>query len=116
MKQVRPTRFYSNKQEKKVAKSLGGKQVPNSGATPYQKGDVQTSQFLIECKTVIRKQKQVTVYKEWLEKNREEAFAMNKPYNAVTFDFGDGEQFYIINESLFKQLVKMLEEENELST
>ena len=27
----RPTRFYSSKQEKQVAKKLGGKQVANSG-------------------------------------------------------------------------------------
>lgn len=30
---MRPTRFYSNKQEKKVAKAVGGKQTANSGAT-----------------------------------------------------------------------------------
>lgn len=31
----KPTRFYSNKQEKKVAKTVGGKQVVNSGATSF---------------------------------------------------------------------------------
>ena len=31
----RPTRFYSNKQEKKVAKAIGGKQTANSGATLF---------------------------------------------------------------------------------
>ena len=36
----KPTRFYSNKQEKKVAKTLGGKKVANSGATAFHKGDV----------------------------------------------------------------------------
>lgn len=30
-----PTRFYSNKQEKKVAKVVGGKKVANSGATAF---------------------------------------------------------------------------------
>lgn len=28
------TRYFSNKQEKHIAKELGGKQTPNSGATP----------------------------------------------------------------------------------
>ena len=28
-----PTRYYSSKQEKAVAKAIGGKQTPNSGAT-----------------------------------------------------------------------------------
>lgn len=32
----RPTRFFSNAQEKKVAKSIGGKQQTNSGATDFQ--------------------------------------------------------------------------------
>ena len=32
---MRPTRFFSDKQEKKVAKSLGGKQTANSGATDF---------------------------------------------------------------------------------
>ena len=29
------TRYFSNKQEKHVAKAVGGKQVANSGATKY---------------------------------------------------------------------------------
>ena len=33
MKKLRPTRFYSDKQEKSVAKTVRGKQVSNSGAT-----------------------------------------------------------------------------------
>lgn len=39
----KPTRFYSNKQEKSVAKAVGGKQVSNSGATAL-------TLMLIECK------------------------------------------------------------------
>ena len=38
----KPTRFYSTKQEKAVAQAVGGKQTANSGATPWQKGDVTT--------------------------------------------------------------------------
>ena len=110
----RPTRFYSNKQEKKVAKTLGGKKTPNSGATPYQKGDVLTKDFLLECKTVTKKQKQFTIQKEWLEKNKQEAFECGKNYNALTFDFGDGEQFYVIDERTFKKVVRLLEEDNEV--
>ena len=114
MAKVRPTRFYSNQQEKRVAKTLGGKQVPNSGATPFFKGDVILKNWLIECKTVTKVQKQFTLFKEWLIKNTQEAFEMNKKYNALTFDFGDGEQFYVIDERTFKKLVELLEEENEM--
>lgn len=108
----RPTRFYSSKQEKQVAKAIGGKQTANSGATAFSKGDVRTDDFLIECKTCVKPQKSFTVQKEWFDKNKEEAFAMGKAYSAVVFDFGDGEQHYIINERLFKTLLKHLEDEN----
>ncbi len=30
----KPTRYFSSKQEKTVAKAIGGKTTPNSGATP----------------------------------------------------------------------------------
>jgi hypothetical protein len=36
----KPTRYYSDKQEKAIAKAVGGKQTANSGATAFQKGDV----------------------------------------------------------------------------
>ena len=54
----RPTRWYSSKQEKAVAKAVGGKQVANSGATAFNKGDVSIGQIcLIECKTCTKAQK-----------------------------------------------------------
>lgn len=105
----RPTRFYSNKQEKKIAKVVGGKQVSNSGATAFDKGDVLTTRFLIEAKTVTKPQKTFTVKKEWIKKNQEEAFAMGKIYSAVAIDFGDGEQHYIISQKLFDKLIEVLD-------
>ena len=105
------TRYYSSRQEKKVAKKLGGKQVANSGAPAFVAGDVCTDLFLIECKTSTTLKKSFTVKREWFEKNKEEAFAMGKDYNAVVIDFGDGEQHYIIDERLFKKLLTYLKEE-----
>lgn len=110
MPNIRPTRFYSTKQEKKVAKVLNGKTIANSGATMFSKGDVSTDSFLIECKTCTTRRKQFTLHKEWLDKLKEEAFAMGKYYNALVFDFGTPERYYVIDESLFKQLVSMLED------
>ena len=115
MTRNKPTRFYSNRQERAVAKAVKGKQTPNSGATPFQKGDVVTKAFLIEAKTAVIKsteRKTFTIKKEWFEKNKEEAFAMGKPYSAIVFDFGDGEQHYIINEKLFKMLMDYIQEGN----
>lgn len=107
------TRYYSNKQEKKVAKILNGKKQSNSGATNFQKGDCITDLFLLECKTKMKDSESFTIKKEWFTKNKEEAFAMGKLYNAVVIDFGDNENHYIIDESLFKYLNnKLMEEEN----
>lgn len=108
---MRPTRWYSNRQEKTIAKQIQGKQVANSGATAFNKGDVTTDLFLIEAKTCTTERKTFTLHKEWFKKNEEEAFAMGKPYNAVAVDFGDGEQHYIISEKLFKKLLDFLQNE-----
>lgn len=105
------TRYYSSRQEKKVAKAVGGRKTANSGATRFIKGDVTSDQWLLECKTCTKEQKTFTVRKEWFSKNEEEAFAMRKPYNAIVIDFGDGEQHYIISERLFKKLKDSLEED-----
>lgn len=103
------TRFYSSKQEKKVAKRVGGKQVSNSGATAFNKGDVITDDWLIECKTCTKPKSSMTIKKDWLEKNNEEAFAMRRNFNAVAIDFGSDDMYYIINEKTFLLLLKMLE-------
>lgn len=90
-------RKYSNKQEKRIAELLGGNKVPNSGATDFRKGDVSTQDFLIECKTSAKPKKSVSIKKEWLEKNKEESFVMNKQYSILAFDFGDGEDYVILD-------------------
>jgi len=107
----RPTRYYSKQQEKKVAKSLGGKRQANSGATPFQKGDVITDQFLIEAKTKTKDCKSFTVKEDWLLKNEEEAFAMGRD-SALCFDFGPSanKRYYIISERQFQLLQQCLEE------
>lgn len=102
----RPTRFYSKRQEKSIAKAVEGKVVPNSGATVFKKGDVTTDNWLFEAKTKTSESKSFTIKREWLEKNKEEAFAMGKDYNALVIDFGDGKQFYLVDEKTFLNLMK----------
>ena len=102
---MHPTRWYSDKQEKAVAKALNGKQTANSGATPFVKGDVIADEWLIECKTATAEKRAFSIKKEWLEKNKEEMFATGKSHNALCFDFGDnGTRYYVIDEKTFKQL------------
>lgn len=108
---ARPTRFYSKRQENSVAKAVGGKRTANSGATKFSKGDVRTDLFLLECKTCTEPRKSFTLHQEWFDKNEEEAFAMNKPYSAIVFDFGDGTNHYVIDERLFVYLNDKLMED-----
>ena len=107
----RPTRFYSKKQETRVAKDLDGKRTANSGATPWVKGDVLTENFLIECKTATTQKQSFSIPKKWLQSLPEEAFADGKPYWALAFDYGDGNEYYVIDKKLFKQFKEFLESE-----
>lgn len=102
------TRKFSSRQEKYVAKQLGGKVQPNSGATPFFKGDITVGKdWLIECKTQLTDKKSISIKKEWLEKLEEERFAMRRTNMALAFNFGpDQENYFVITEKTFKQLTK----------
>lgn len=107
-----PTRYYSKKQETAVAKSLNASCTANSGSTMFQKGDCFTDgneAFLLECKTKTTISQSISIKKEWIDKNRQEAAFMGKPHQAIVFNFGpDQENFYIIEEYLFKELLEYL--------
>lgn len=109
---MRPTRYYSSRQEKKVAKAVHGKQVANSGATSFHKGDVTTDDWLIECKTKTSESSSMSIKKAWLEKNKEEMFAMGKSYSALVFDFGDGNNYYVVDEKTFLMMKEAMENED----
>lgn len=101
------TRYFSDKQEKHVAKTLGGKQNVNSGATKWIKGDVQINDILIECKTVMTAKNSYSIKKDILQKLNNEAFSMGKSHIALAFNFEpNGECFYVINERFFKELLE----------
>lgn len=62
-----PTRYYSDKQEKAIAKATGGRQTANSGATAFQKGDVLisgNSSWLLEAKTKTSPSESISIKKE----------------------------------------------------
>ena len=108
------TRYYSERQEKMVAKKIGGKVVPNSGAATFVAGDVVTKDWLIECKTKTKDCSSFTIKEDWLLKNEEEAFAMGKNNSALCFDFGPSanKRYYVISERLFQTLQNYMKEEN----
>lgn len=104
------TRYFSNKQEKRVAKNLKGKTIPNSGAIMFAAGDVVTEDWLIECKTKMTESNSMSIKREWLEKNEEEAFAMGKQHCAVCFNMGNSNDYYIISEKEFKRFLELEKE------
>ena len=102
---IKSTRHYSKQQENTVASKVGGQRTLNSGATPFQKGDVNTDNILIECKTKVKPSETMTIHKEWLEKNEKEALFMGKTYSALAFNFGPNEKnYYIIDEYMFDMI------------
>lgn len=104
------TKYYSNKQEQHIAEVLGGKTVSGSGCGKFCKGDVLTDTFLIEAKTSTKDKKSFSIKKEWLEKMQEQAFEQGKQNSALVIDFGDGVNYYLISERLFKELIQYIEE------
>ena len=111
--QGKPTRYYSDRQEKAVAKATQGKQTKNSGATALQKSDVLSEKFAIECKTKTTNTDSITIKREWFEKQIRESIQMGKEYTAISFNFGPdapyNENHYIIDEYLFQELLEYLE-------
>lgn len=71
---------------------------------------MQTAQFFIEAKTPTKEQISFCVKKEWIEKMREQAFEQGKIHSALAFRFApDGEDYFVINSRLMRELVKYLE-------
>ena len=106
----KPTRYYSDKQEKRTAKKLGAKVQTSSGSSDFLKGDVVSDTCLIECKTCITEKKSFSIKKEWLDKVDEQCYAMGKRYPILAFDFGDGENYYVLPESVMKKFIEYLNE------
>ena len=68
------------------------------GATLFSKGDVQNDTWLFEAKTCMKEQNSFSIKKEWLDKLKQESFAMRKEFFALVFNFGyknRGEFLYI---------------------
>ena len=47
----------------------------------------------------------MTIHKEWFDKVEEERAQMLKSYAAVCFSFGDGQNYYAMDEKTFKFLL-----------
>lgn len=104
------TREFSSKQEHRIAKIFDGKVVANSGATKFNKGDVVVSNILVECKTAVSPKESFSIKKEWLKKNKEEAFSLGLDYSMIAIDFGSEDDYFIIDKHLAKILIDTIRE------
>lgn len=103
---------YSDKQEKLVAKHLNGKQISGSGARPFAPGDVESEDWLIECKTHVSPGKKISFKPDVWAKIQEEAMMRHK-YPAYVVD--DGSQLLSNQRVLFSlcpEDLSMLPKEN----
>ena len=111
------TRYFSSKHEDSIAKATGAKKQSNSGAGLFRKGDLvhNGADMLIEAKCCMSPKNSVSIKKEWIDKNKKESYAIRKTNNAICINFEpDGENYYLIDEKLFKFLIEKLEEDNYL--
>ena len=54
----------------------------------FQNGDIKTDNWLFEAKTCMKEQDSFSIKKEWLDKLKNESFAMQKEFFALVFNFG----------------------------
>lgn len=110
---MKPTRYFSNRQEKAIAKKTGGRRQINSGATALYKGDVTADGMLIEAKTCMNDKKSFSIQKEWLDKVKKECYESRMQYYSLAFNFGPGQpNYYIVDESTFMLLMEKIKETN----
>jgi len=116
------TKKFSNMQEKRIAKKLGGKTQPASGALPIAslKSDVKVTdsedwKVLVSAKTSMVKNHQAgkrsfTLKKEWLEEVKHQAFEGGYDFGVVSISFDNRQDFYILEDVDFENMLKALHE------
>ena len=92
------TKYNSNKQEKRVAKDMNAKVTVASGALPFQKADVRSDQFLVECKTTKNSYYSLTV-RTW-EKIQQQAIKDGIRMPLMCIDLEDGKTQVVVMKHL----------------
>lgn len=100
----------SKKHESRIARHLSkigesAKVQKASGAMFNKKSDVISELFRIEAKTKSKLSKSITLKKEYFEKIHKEALETGK-IPVLVFSFGDGQDFYVLEEHDFSILVQ----------
>ena len=83
----KPTKYYSNRQEQLIARSLGWAVVAGSGARDFHPGDIISDKWIGECKTHTAPGHRITFFATVWNKICEEASSKFK-YPALFVDDG----------------------------
>jgi len=102
-------RKASKKQEQRISKNMTKYVEPAyvqkaSGAMYNRKSDVISKRFRIEAKTKVKPSKSITLKKEYFEKINREAWETGR-IPVLTFSFGDGQDYYVLDEHDFMRIV-----------
>jgi hypothetical protein len=100
----------SVKQEKRLAKDLGAKRAPKSGAISTSPEDMLLGNYVIESKAT--KGKSISVKEEWLSALRESPIHFGR-IPTLSIEFGSGKRYLVIEENDFKRIIKQEEQDNE---
>lgn len=79
-------RKKSQSQEKRVAAAIAGKVQPGSGSRPFKKGDIKSTEMLVEAKRTDKDS--MSVKKAWLVKVFRESVGYNR-IPALSLEFDD---------------------------
>ena len=108
------TRYFSDLQEKHIAKVTGGKVQSNSGGTKFGGGDVHTEKFLIEAKTPTKAKASYTVKADVIDKVYEQTYEQGKLEGVLAFRFHpQGNDFYVLNERQFLEYLRYKENKDD---
>lgn len=107
------TRDLSKYHENNVARILHGSRQPNSGSTPFLKGDVIAGDWIVECKATMKPTSSIAIRKDVIDKLEEERKQMLKLYKAVAVSFDCGKtSYFVVDERTMKRLLEALEADN----
>ena len=104
----------SRLQEKRITQDFNkicerARLTVGSGNKWFCKSDVVTERFQIECKTKVKSSKSFAIQKEWLDKIEQEAYENGYRIGILTFNFGGGDDYIIINN---RDFLKLIDKEN----
>lgn len=109
---IRPPSYNASSPKKKSTPRPEAQRQFNSGAFWHAKGDIKLEHALMECKergtTNARGEKQITIPKEWLDKQEKEAFQEQRPYWYVPFGYKGDDAVYLIKP--YDQEIEMIYE------